>query len=65
MASRYSSYSNFYSKYRSHHILLKHEFSWLSLVELITEIKMFIEVFFKDMTIICVGRPSVWRFMYP
>lgn len=46
-------------------MLLKHEFSWLSLVELITEIKMFIEVFFKDMTIICVDRPSVLRLMYP
>lgn len=34
-------------------------------VELITEIKMFIEVFSKDMTIICVGRPYVLRFMYP
>lgn len=64
MASRYLFYLNFYLKYRFYYILLKYEFLWFLFVELFIEIKMFIEVFFKDMIIICVGRFFVLRFMY-
>lgn len=64
MVSRYLFYLNFYLKYWFYYILLKYEFLWFLFVELIIEIKMFIEVFFKDMIIICVDRFFVLRFMY-
>lgn len=64
MVSRYLFYLNFYLKYWFYYILLKYEFLWFLFVELIIEIKMFIEVLFKDMIIICVGRFYVLRFMY-